>query len=206
MAAITNYSTLQAEIETNLHRSDISSATIQGFIDLAETRLREDLRVREMEVSADISIDSQEESLPTGFVGMRRFYLGTDPVTPLVFSSPDAFWRMFLSSQTSRPTHFTIEGNNFVFGPSPDATYTGKILYYALIALATTDPSALLTANPNLYLYASMIEAGVYLGNDKIAMKYGLLYREALVAKKRSDKHSRFSGQALIPRPHQGTR
>ena len=204
--AITSYAELKTAIANNLHRSDLVAGRVIEFITLGENRLRDDLRVREMEVSANITVDAQEVALPTGFIGVRRFYLNSSPITSLTFASPDAFWRMFLSSQTSLPTHYTIEAENFVFGPAPDISYTGKILYHALTGLNVTDPSALLTANPNLYLYASMLEAGVFLGNDALAQKYGLLYREALESKKTSDRHSRFSGQALIPRLHMGVR
>jgi|TARA_R110000824_G_scaffold71433_3_gene182777 hypothetical protein len=206
MAAITNYSTLQTEIEANLHRSDISSATIQGFIDLAETRLREDLMVREMETAVDVTISAQTASLPTGYVGIRRFYLNTSPTLLLTYLTPDVFWSTYASSQVSRPIAFTIEGENFVFGPTPDATYTGKALIYSLIALATTDPSALLTSNPNLYLYAGTLEAAIFLDNDRLAEKYGLLYREALKSKKKSSRADRTGSQALRARPISGVR
>ena len=89
MAIITNYATLQTAISDNLHRSDLAAGTLQGFINLAEARLREDLRVREMESTVDVTISAQTAALPSGYIGLRRFYLNTSPTVLLTYLTPD---------------------------------------------------------------------------------------------------------------------
>ena len=71
--ALDTYANLKTEIANYLNRSDLTSY-LDTFIDLAESRLARDLRVREME-AVDTSITTvsgtQSYTLPTGYLEMR---------------------------------------------------------------------------------------------------------------------------------------
>lgn len=187
--------------------SDISS-NAPDLVTLAEQRIfygadgpyeSPPLRHRWLETSGDLTISSQTVALPSGFLSTRRLYLNTDPKVELDFLPPIDFWFRYTGSVTGKPAAFTIEGENFVFGRSPDATYTGKLLYYKkLDALITTATNTLLTSAPGVYLYAALLEAAG-LGVDdpaKLQSWYGM-YRSAVGGLMRSDRLDRYSGAPL---------
>jgi hypothetical protein len=70
--------------------------------------------------------------------------------------------------QTGRPAFYTISGSNFRFGPIPDADYDVEVVYKAKIpALSDGSPTNwLLTDHPDIYLFASLIEACFYLNDE----------------------------------------
>jgi hypothetical protein len=127
--AISTFAELKTAVANWLGRSELTSR-IPEFVSLAEDRIASELRIRPMETAVDITINSQTEALSTGYLQARRLYIDGDPVRQLELMTPLQFWNRYVSSQTGKPKAFCIEGENIVFGPSPDATYTGKFLYY----------------------------------------------------------------------------
>ena len=180
--ALSTFADVKSTVATVLNRSNLTSL-IPYFVQLTETKIAygdrsgqiviEPLRVRGLETSADVSISGQTAALPTGYLQSRRFYLNTDPIQELEYIVPDVFWRTFISSTQGTPTRFTVEGENFVFGPSPAATYTGKILYYQKLAPLTNDIDTnwLLTNAFGVYLNGTLAEAYAYSRNQEQALE-----------------------------------
>lgn len=50
--------------------------------------------------------------------------------TARLFATYNIF-RTARTTETGKPVFYTMDGSNFKFGPRPDTTYTGKLLYYA---------------------------------------------------------------------------
>jgi len=197
---ISTLAELRAAVQNWTHRSSLASARIDEFIFNAEGRIRKEIRVREMETDATVTVSAQTASLPTGFIGMRRFYLTTDPIALLKFVSPEDYWSSWGSSRTGQPQEFTIEGDLFKFGPTPDTTYTGKALCYALTSLLTTVPT-LFTNHPDLYLYATLVESAPYLANTARLGEWEALYQRSKATVERSDRRDRQSSGSLTMRP-----
>lgn len=200
--AITTYTELTDAVANWLERSDLTSR-IPEFVTIAESRINRDLRIRMMETSTDITIDAQTEALPTGYVQAKRFYIDSSPDQVLSYVTPDKFWSSWGSQTAGKPEIFTIEGNNFVFGPTPDTTYTGKLLYYkTLTAVATTTSgNTLFSVHPEIYLYGALAEAYGYLMEDSEQLKYDGLYKRCVVEIQKEDIKDRHSGSPLIMRP-----
>lgn len=192
---ISTYATLKTAIANYLTRSDLTDR-IPEFIELAEDRIAHDLRIRAMETSSDITIDAQTEALPTGFLSMRRFYLNSDPVTKLEFLPPEDFWQRWGASTSGQPKVYTIEGENLVFGPSPDSTYTGKALYYKRFTAlsADADTNWLLTYARGLYLYGALIEAAPFIRNDPRIATWSAMWDNELDRVMKADQRDRFPG------------
>ena len=57
---------------------------------------------------------------------------------------------------------------------------------------------------PNVYLYGSLLEAAIFLGDDTGAQKWLRLYRAAVGALQNQDSVDRFSGSALTIRNDTG--
>ena len=202
---ITTYGELKTAIANWLDDDNLTSR-IPEFISLCEDRIAQNLRIRLMETSADLTVNAQEVSLPTGYLGHRRLYLSGNPVRILNYETPDNFWQSYMSTDTAKPVAFTVEGDNFVFGPAPDTTYTGKILYYKRLTAFSddADTNTLLTTARGLYLYGSLIEAATYLEDDVSILKWSALFDDLIDKVMTNDKRDRASGVIRMRDPAVG--
>lgn len=202
---IATYADLKSAVANWLTRSNLT-ARIPEFIALAETRMMygsregnvicEPLRIRAMETSADVAVNGQTAALPTGYLQSRRFYLNTNPIDELGYVVPDLFWRTYISSVAAQPRRFTVEGENFVFGPTPDGAYTGKILYYKkLTALSADGDTNWVLANaPGVYLHGALAEAFAFARNSEKALEELSVFCGGVNALNLADKADRYSG------------
>jgi len=199
--AISTFAELKTATANWLDRSDLT-ARIPEFIALAEARFNRILRIRDMEtVSTAISTTAgtREYSLPTGFVQMKEFHLTTDPLTPLAYITPEMMTRIWAGSGRGKPEVFTIIADNVRLGPNPDAVYTTSMLYYktftALSDSATTND--MLTNNPDVYLYGTLLEAEPFIMNDQRVQLWGMAFEKAIGDIQFQDNKDRHSGSEL---------
>ena len=199
--AIGTFAELKTATANWLDRSDLT-ARIPEFITLAEARFNRILRIRDMEtVSTAISTSAgtREYSLPTGFVQMKGFHLTTDPLTPLAYITPEMMTRLWAGSSKGKPEVFTIIADNVSLGPNPDAVYTTSMLYYktftALSDSATTND--MLTNNPDVYLYGTLLEAEPFIMNDERVQLWGMAFEKAIGDIQNQDNKDRHSGSQL---------
>ena len=166
--AISTYQELLDAIENHLDRSDLDSR-IPEFVSIAEAKIARKLRITEMETEADVTMTggTRTVALPTGFREVRRMYLNSSPVALLEYMTPQDYWLRNTSTQNGKPVCFTVEGANFLFGPIPDSAYVAKCLYYKGLAALSASAHGVFTANPDLYLYGSLLAAEAYIKNDK---------------------------------------
>ena len=199
--AISTFAELKTATANWLDRSDLTDR-IPEFIALAEARFNRILRIRDMEtVSTAISTSSgtREYSLPTGFVQMKEFHLTTDPLTPLAYITPEMMTRIWAGSGQGKPEVFTIIADNVRLGPNPDAVYTTSMLYYktftALSDSATTND--MLTNNPDVYLYGTLLEAEPFIMNDERVQLWAIAFKQAIDDIQNQDNKDRHSGSEL---------
>ena len=199
--AISTFAELKTATANWLDRSDLTDR-IPEFIALAEARFNRILRIRDMEtVSTSISTvaGTREYSLPTGFVQMKEFHLTTDPITPLSYITPEMMSRMWAGSTTGKPMVFTIIADNVRLGPSPDAVYTTSMLYYKTFTALSTDntTSEMLTNNPDVYLYGTLLEAEPFIMNDERVQLWATAFKQAIDDIQNQDNKDRHSGSQL---------
>ncbi len=188
--ALTSYSTLKTSIANWLNRSDLTDEIADDFIVLTEADLNSKLRIRKMVTQTTITIDSETESLPTGFLQVRNFYIlsgGTDQLRG--------------TSTSGTPEVYTILGDTFRFSPKPDTSYTGYINYYKKFdALSVTNTSNwILTDHPAIYLYGSLYHAANFLGGIEPgqAQQWQQMYATAMERLERNDREDQYSGSPL---------
>jgi len=201
--AITNYGELKTAVANWLDRDDLTDR-IPEFISMAEDTIAQDkrVRIRAMETSADLTISAQTVALPTGFIGARRLYLEGTPLKRVEFLAPENFWIRNLATQTAQPQWFTIEGENLVFGPSPDTTYTGKLLYLQRFTTLSgdTDTNWLLTNARGLLLFGALLEAAPFLEDDSRLMTWAVRYDDLAEKVHEANKRDRYTGAPLVSR------
>jgi hypothetical protein len=198
--AITTYSDLQTTIASYLARSDLT-AQIPDFIRLAETRLRRDLRIRQMMSAATTSTTGGDATvaLPSDFLEVRDLVVQTNPVRPVNYISPSVFSRNARVTESGVPLDYTILATEFKFAPVPDTNYTIEIVYYATPPFLTdSNSSNVFLANcPDLLLYAALGEAEPYLMNDARIQVWAAMYDRGLASLNTSDESAQYSGVPL---------
>jgi len=200
--ALTTYTELKASIADWLVRADLT-ATIPDFISLAEAQIERNLRTRQMLLRADAYINSEYSAVPDNFLEARSFKLNTNPVTPMQFETIDSL--DILASRTNaagKPTYFSVVGNQLRVVPTPDATYTGELTYYAKLSKLSSSVASnwLLTSSPDIYLYGSLLQAAPYLQDDARIAVWSSLYLAGIEQLQLADDRSTTSGGSLTAR------
>lgn len=199
MAAITDYSSLQTEIASWLHRTDLTT-TIQGIISLAEARIYRELRVRQMETALSSTISSGIIAVPTGYLELKYAYIDGSPVRRLQRKDAEWIYTAFPTrSSDGKPLYIARDGTNFIFGPYPDSTYTVKGSYYKkLDALSGSNTSNWLTTDvPDLILFASLCECAPYIGDDDRIVLWEQKYAQIKDRVQRKNDEEDFSGSPM---------
>ena len=198
--SFTTYAELQTTIAGYLARSDLTTQ-IPDFITLAETRLRRDLRIRQMLSTTTLTCTSGTATvnIPSDFLEVKDFVVTGNPVMPLNYESPSLFSRNSRSMDAGKPLNYTVLASTFKLAPIPDSNYTLSLVYsIAPPFLSTSNTSnTFLTVCPDLLLYGALIEAEPYLMNDARINTWGTMFDRAMGSLTRSDEKGQFSGVPL---------
>lgn len=192
--AVATYGQLKSAISGFMLDRDLT-AVIGTIVGLGEDRMFRDERLlRCLEKTADLTISAQTVAAPSDYRGHRRLYLNSSTGPEVGFLSPPDFWSRQFAWQTGVPEFYTYEAGNFVFGPSPSSSVTGKLLYYYRPDrfVADEDTNTLLTSHAGIYLYACLVEARGYIGDDPRMQTWGVMYDQAvddLLASKRLERY-----------------
>jgi len=201
--ALNNYSNLQTSIANFLARDDLTTEIVD-FIALTEADFNRRLRIRAMENSSSFTIDSETETLPTGFLQVRSFVIPTNPKTALQFMTPFHQAETQGSSETGKPRAYSIEGTNFRFSPTPDATYTATLVFYkAFDALSVSvATNHILTNHPDVYLYGALYFASTFIrGMDgQTVGQFKAQYESALQQVEMADEKDKYNATPLVQR------
>lgn len=202
---ISTLAELRTAVQNWLIRTDATVTDRQDeFIVLAEAEINRTLRVRQMEATADLTINAQSIALPTGFMAMRRLYINASTKVFVSYLPPEEFYERNAGTDTGLPTAYTYEGDNIVFGPSPDATYTGKSLYWKRQDI-TSSAHALFTQNPDLYLFGALRMSATFLRGrhlPEFLPVWEAFYSRAVAQIQAADIKDRHSGSVLQARPY----
>ena len=201
--ALTTYAELKTSIGDWLNRSDLTTV-IPDFISLAEAQVERTLRTRQMIVRANASFDAEYGAVPSDFLETKSLKLtSTNPQTPLEFLSIDALDNKASEyTGSGKPRFFGVVGGQFRIVPTPDATYTTELTYYAKLTKLSSSVATnwLLTANPDIYLYGALLQAAPYLQDDARIQTWATLYERALNDSQTADDRGASSGGALLTR------
>jgi hypothetical protein len=158
-----NYTTLQTQVASYLHRTDLASQ-IPTFIELAEAYMFRELHIKEMQVSVTGTTTSGYATLPADFGSVSR-------VTVTYANYTKALDYIALgnapTATTSAPAYYSLENDKLrIWGAADGQAYT---LYYipAIQNLSATVPTNWLLDNaPELYLDAACLQGAKYTRND----------------------------------------
>jgi hypothetical protein len=186
MAVISTYATLQTAVGDYLARSDLTSF-IPNFVQNWEERFyREpDNWGSWMETALSVAIASNVAAVPADYLGLKVAYISGQTSAPLKRISLDQLYQRYpRSGSTGTPAYIARNGANFEFGPvAGSGTLVGT--YHAKPTALRSDGDGsnfLITDCPDLCLYGSLLEAEVFIKNDKRLQTWSQLYSVALEA------------------------
>lgn len=213
--ALANYNDLQNAVIDWLARENDTqlSDRMADLIALAEMRIfygagergqplySQPFRCRYNEKLADLTIDEQSVDLPADYLALRRFYLTSIPYD-LQYLAPDDFWRIAAQNITGTPHFYTIESGKIFFDLVPEASHTGKINYFFkpdnLSVVNTTN--GIFSLFPNLYLYATLLEASCFIDEAELQNKYYTKYAAAMAGILSQNQEDRYGASPLMMR------
>lgn len=196
---LSSYDGLLLVAQRWLDRDDLTDR-VPDFIRLAEARFRRVIRNPQREVDLTISL-SGTTALPSGFDSARSLTCADllpptiDQVTPEVFRERTRY--------DGERSVFAIVAGNILIAPSPSTPISAKLIYNATIpALSISNQSNwLLEDHPDIYLFATLLQAEFYGWNDdRLPMLKGAV-DEFLAELEEQGKRRRYGPGPLVARP-----
>lgn len=192
--ALTTYNDLKLAAANWLNREDLVGV-IPDFITLAETRMNDRLRVAPMETTATTFLIGGSVALPADFLEPRRIFSNAEGgfATALTPLSPTQAGDTYPTGAAGVPVHYVIYGDTLATFPNGGNGQVTMTYYAKLPPLAAYGTNWLLTRNPNIYLYGSLVEAAPYLGDDGRLETWASLFASACDALQAADQRSRYA-------------
>lgn len=188
--------------------TDVGVTMVADLITVGETRIFREVRDRSMETSFGDSISAGVMSLPASYLALKNAYVSTSPQVSLE-RRPAEWIRLNYPQNTTSgiPQFIARYGGNFIFGPYPDSGYTINGIYYKQpTAISGAGLNAVFTTNPDLYLYACLVESEGILQRDPRMSIWEAKYARILADVNGMDKAEEASGSSLQMRtPHFNT-
>ncbi len=197
--AISTYAELKTAIANWLERSGDTtiSANAGDFIALAESRLNRALALRAMETETTLTGTASSRSLvlPADFVEPKSLFLTTfgtqGRLRPFLAGTEP------LSTANGTPTAWTVNGTNIDLDRPCDQAHSFLFRYRRSFALSDGAPTNWLLSNhPDAYLFAALIEANIFLGDNEAAVGWELRLGQALG--QIADKEGRSKSRATL--------
>lgn len=170
-----NYGELKTLVEAYLHRNDLTSY-LDTFLSLAQTRVFRDVKAPEFETRATMDLIAGDRYIPTPSDMKTLLNVQIDTETGRKVLLPLSRVQMdsrFATVTTDTPYNYAIYGDQIELQPTPGEDLTIEIIYQYRPALMTenTDENDLLTRNPNIFIYAAMLEATPFIqGDERVGM------------------------------------
>ena len=200
--SITTYAALKSSVQDWINKTSISAAA-DDFVTLAEAYLNTELRTSQQLVLATGTLSTNPTDLSTEltrFARMRSISIsigGEDGV--LNYISQDLRMAQYADKSTGVPVYYTLIGDNLYVDPTMDQAYAYTMMYYQYLApLATADTNWLLEKYPNIYLYASLVEAAIYAKDQEAAMGYIALRDRYIGMLRKQDIRDRAGGTSRM--------
>lgn len=183
--ALATYSDLQASIASFTHRADLT-AVIPDFIRLAEDIIYGDIDARLQDVLVNIPTVANVEfvSLPGDFINLRSVTLNltATSVVALKYLAPVEFRKEYSVKTFGSPVAYTIVGPLLYMQPMPDSIYQIELIYELRIpALSVTNTTNnILTLYPSIYLYASLVQAAIFVEDTEKEAVWRDMYKKSI--------------------------
>jgi hypothetical protein len=197
--AITTYAQLLTAVASYTHRDDTTfTDSVPDFVKLAEARFNRELRTTDQLTSmTSTALSSGAANLPTGFLAWAE--LRFDGAVDHTLQPKALEWiRAQDDTAGGDPQYFAVVGSQVVCWP-PTGSIKGT--YFKEIPdLATNSTNWLLTAHPDLYLFATLAEAALWTGDMGSLPVWADRAKATMDRIQRTDDENQFNGGVLAIR------
>ena len=182
MTTTTTFTTLKSDVEAYLERGSTAAADpvfvaqIPRIINLAERRIAREMKVQGLlnVVTTAMTVSQSVYPKPDRWRDTVSINIGTgtsNTTRTILFPRSYEYMRTYWpdESLTDTPLFYSdYDYDNWLFLPTPDDTYPMEILYYELPPLLddTTQTNWLTEFAPELLLYATLLEASLFLKDE----------------------------------------
>lgn len=180
----TNWVTLITQVKDFAARSDLTTAYVDYFIDLAENWFNNNLRVPEMETTnGSLTYSSGAITNPSDLLSWKRLSVTSNGSTYLL--KPVSYEQNEDQDDgtTGIPTRYVIRGGSTLLRPTPDSTsYTVSGTYYQRVpALSDTQSTNWIITNyQDAYVYGALAAMEGFIQNDPRIPLWKQLFAEAV--------------------------
>lgn len=192
--AIIDHASLRTAAANYLHRTDLTSI-IPDFISLAEARLNRRLRLSAMESRESGTSSAGVIALPSGYREARSLHIaqGGD-YRRLDYKTPE---QAGLFPDSGYTQAFTIVGSNIelLAAPAQDVDY--RLVYFGAFDPLEDGQNWLILNAPDVYLYATLLEAAPYIKADARLPVWTQLLEAAIADLESEDRRGRVGGNTL---------
>lgn len=150
--------------------------------------------------NASYTVSAQYATLPTDFLEVRSIQITGDSGKQLEYLTPNDMRNRYRDSNTGVPKYYTIIAGSFEFAPVPNATYNGELIYFAPISPLSDSNTTnwMLTNNPDLYLYGSLMEAAPFMKKPEELSTWVSLFTAAMKDVQDADNRSDYGGPLMM--------
>lgn len=198
--AINDFSSLKTAVANWLHRSDLTDR-IPDFISLAESRINRLIPTRGTEIETTLTATNGSAfiNLPADFNTPVALWLEAwIPRRLLVLVAPVNLPYMPISTY---PTYWALLQNQIKFDRLANANFNLTLRYIVLSHLSDAAPTNyILTNYPDLYLYATLIEAAPFIRDNDTTQMWETRFYKALDEVIASENQSK-SNAILLTEP-----
>lgn len=195
--AITTYAELQTAVANWMNRTDLTSR-ITEFIANSEAHFNRrfiQFKHPKMLTSTTLAVSGRYTNLPSDCKRVERaIWLGNGMREPLEFMAGEHVTDFDDGTTTGTPLYYSIRGSQIEVIPAPGSAGTVEFYYWTYLAALTGSNTSnwILEDHPDAYLYRSMYEAALYMGDSKRMDTSAKLYGEIERDIKREAHHMRF--------------
>lgn len=207
VAGVYDYNSLKQAVQDWHARSDLGG-WIDYFIQKAENKIYRDIfamnsgrGVQPIESALSVTIANGVAALPTGYLGLKHGVVNLNgSAFALQRRNAEFIYTQFPNrSPDAPPAYIAREGQNFIFGPFPDAGYTITGTYWARSPQLTSTNSVTWMTNiiPTILLAACNLAAAQFLKDQDSIQMWSAEYQSEMNDFLLADRSEEQSGSAF---------
>lgn len=189
---ISTFAALRTEIANWLNRTNLVTADLSQFVTLAEVDIRNEIEVREKELTATGTMVADGFTPPSGYLHVRELIVNDIPSRYL----PPEMFQVKVVSNT--PGYYTTAGNLIKVSEGNGSTYDLRYVGGITALSADGDSNWVLANAPNIYLWAGLKYGSVFLRDPQAASGYDALFKEAAATLNTTERKAKYSGPMVV--------
>jgi hypothetical protein len=195
-----NYGELKEEVRAYLYNRKDLAVNIPQFIAFAEKKIFRLLRCRANEklFVGDLSLDNTGFTLPADFIEMKFLTVNEKPLERI--SEIEYLSKINTDNAGGEPSQFARIIDEIKFWRQADSDYAYSYVYWndqSGLMVDDADTTPVLLYAPDIYLYASLIEAMPFLVKDERLGTWQAMFSQAMDEIDHQTKESEYAGSPV---------